>query len=85
MNEKELKALIRQTVREVLDELNPVYKDLKDIPNCWKEQATALLEAGVVNGGTPAEVCATALNLRKETLRAVVVAAAYHDTRERAR
>ncbi len=85
MNEKELKALIRQTVREVLDELNPIYKDLKDVPNCWKEQAAALLEAGVVNGGTPAEVCATDLNLRKETLRAVVVAAAYHDTRERAR
>lgn len=85
MNEKELKALIRRTVEEVLDELNPVYKDLEDVPKCWKEQAAALLEAGVVNGGTPAEVCATDLNLHKETLRAVVVAAMYHDAREKAR
>jgi len=44
--------------------------------------AAALLEAGAVNGGTPAEVCATDLNLRKETLKAVVVAATYHDARE---
>lgn len=51
MNEKELKTLIRQTGEEVLDELNPVYKDLEDVPNCWKEQTAALLEAGVVNGG----------------------------------
>ena len=77
--------LIRETVKEVLDEENPVYKDLKDVPECWQPTAAALLEAGAVNGGTPAEVCATDLNLRKETLRAVVVAAAYHDTRERAR
>ena len=35
-----------------------------------------------MNGGTPAEVCETDLNLRKETLKAVVVAATYHDARE---
>ena len=33
----------------------------------------ALLDAGAVNGGTPAEVCGTDLNLRKETLKAAVV------------
>ena len=32
MSNEELKALIRQTVKEVLDEENPVYKDLKDVP-----------------------------------------------------
>ena len=73
---------IRETVREVLDEENPVYKDLKDVPEYWKPTAAALLEAGAVNGGTPAEVCATDLNLRKETLKAVVVAATYHDAQE---
>ena len=44
MSNEELKALIRQTVKEVLDEENPVYKDLKDVPGntgkaprrpCW--------------------------------------------------
>ena len=82
MSKEELKALIRETVREVLDEENPVYKDLKDVPEYWKPTAAALLEAGAVNGGTPAEVCETDLNLRKETLKAVVVAATYHDARE---
>ena len=82
MSREELKALIRETVREVLNEENPIYKDLKDVPEYWKPAAAALLDAGAVNGGTPAEVCATDLNLRKETLKAVVVAAAYHDARE---
>lgn len=55
---------------------------MKDVPEYWKPTAAALLEAGAVNGGTPAEVCETDLNLRKETLKAVVVAATYHDARE---
>jgi len=82
MSKEELKTLIRQTVKEVLDEENPVYKDLKDVPEYWRPAASALLDAGAVNGGTPAEVCETDLNLRKETLKAVVVAAMYHDARE---
>ena len=52
--------------KEVLDAENPVYKDLKDVPEYWKPTAAALLEAGAVNGGTSAEVCATDLNLRKD-------------------
>ena len=82
MSKEELKALIRETVKEVLDAENPVYKDLKDVPEYWKPTAAALLEAGAVNGGTQAAVCATDLNLRKETLKAVVVAAMYHDAQE---
>lgn len=34
MSKEELTALIRETVKEVLDEENPVYKDLKDVPEC---------------------------------------------------
>ena len=79
MSKEELKALIRETVREVMDEDNPVYKDLTDVPEYWRPAASALLDAGAVNGGTSAEVCATDLNLRKETLKAAVVAVAYHD------
>ncbi len=75
MSKEELKALIR----EVLNEENPVYQDLKDVPEHWRPTAAALLDAGAVNGGTSAEVCATDLNLRKETLKAAVVAVAYHD------
>lgn len=82
MSKDELKALIRETVKEVLNEENPVYKDLADVPEYWKGPAAALLDAGVVNGGTPAEVCATDLNLRKETLKAAVVAVMYHEAME---
>lgn len=78
---EELKALIR----EVLDEDNPVYKDLTDVPEFWRPAAAAMLEAGAVNGGTPAEVNATDVNIRKETLKAAVVAVAYHDAREAGR
>lgn len=79
MSKEDLKNLIR----EVLNEENPVYQDLKDVPEYWKPVASALLDAGAVNGGTPAEVCATDLNLRKETLKAAVVAVLYHDVREK--
>ena len=82
VSKEELRTLIRETVREILDEENPVYKDLKDVPEYWKPAASALLAAGAVNGGTPEAVCATDLNLRRETLKAVVVAAMYHDARE---
>ena len=82
MSKEELKQLIRETVKEVLDEENPVYKDLKDVPEYWRQTAAALLDAGAVNGGTSAEVCATDLNIRKETLKAAVVAVMYHDARE---
>lgn len=82
MSKEELKQLIRETVKEVLNEENPVYKDLKDVPAPWRPAASALLDAGAVNGGTPAEVCATDLNLRKETLKAAVVVVMYHDARK---
>lgn len=77
MSKEELRALIR----EVIDEADPVYKDIKDVPPCWQPQAQAMLEAGAVNGGTDTKVCATDLNLRKETLKAAIVAIAYHDVR----
>lgn len=83
MSKEELKNLIRETVKEVLDEENPVYQDLKDVPEYWRPIAAALLDAGAVNGGTPAEVCATDLNLRRETLKAAVVAVMYHDAKEK--
>lgn len=83
MSKDELKKLIRETVKEVLDEENPVIKDLADVPSYWKQTAALLLETGAVNGGTPKEENATDLNLRRETLKAVVVAAHYHNARER--
>lgn len=79
---EELKALIRETVIEVYNELNPLYPDLKDVPPYWRDAAQKLLDAEAVNGGTSKEVCATDLNLRRETLKAAVIAALYHENSE---
>ena len=78
----ELKALMRETVVEVYNELNPLYEDIKDVPRYWKGTAQKLLDAEVVNGGTSKEVCATDLNLRLETLKAAIIASRYHDYEE---
>ena len=79
----ELKATVREIVREVIDEENPVYKDLENVPDYWRGAAAMLLDAGAINGGTSAEVNATDLNIRRETLKAAIVAALYHEARER--
>lgn len=84
MTKDELKAIIRETVEEVLDEQNPTYKDVTDVPEYWRPTAEAMLAAGAINGGTPAEVNATDVNIRKETLKAAVVAVMYHEAREKA-
>lgn len=81
--EESLRALVREVVLEVLEELNPIYKDLADVPDYWKAAAEAMLEAGAINGGTPEEVNPTDLNIRRETFKAAVVALAYHDAREK--
>lgn len=73
----EVKAAVKTAVLEAMNEANPVYKDLKDVPAYWQDAAKSLLDAGAVNGGTPAEVNATDLNLRAETLKAAVVAVQY--------
>lgn len=80
---EELRPLIREVVVEVYNEINPIYKDLKDVPGYWQGVAAALLDAGAINGGTPASVNPTDLNIRKETLKGAVVAQIYHEARER--
>lgn len=79
MTKEELKSLIRETVVEVYNELNPLYEDIKDVPSYWQGVAQKLLDAEAVNGGTSKEVCATDLNIRRETLKAAVIASLYHD------
>lgn len=81
--EEDLRAIVREVVLEVLEEIDPVYKDLADVPEYWKASAEAMLKTGAINGGTPKEVNPTDLNIRRETFKAAVVALAYHDARER--
>lgn len=85
MSEAEVKKIVRETVaaevkeavKAAMDEANPVYRDLRDVPAYWRDAAMSLLETGAVNGGTPMEVSATDLNLRQETLKAAIIAVLY--------
>ena len=78
VSKQEIKALIR----EVLDEENPIYKDVKDVPIYWRDQTQAMLDAGAINGGTSENENPTDLNIRKETLKAAIIATAYHDAKD---
>ena len=39
ITKEELKAMIRETVVEVYNEMNPLYEDIKDVPDYWKAEA----------------------------------------------
>lgn len=79
MDKDELKALIKECVKEVMDELNPVYRDIKDVPEYWRPIAQKLLDEEAINGGTERDVCDTDVNLRAETLKAAVIAVRFHE------
>lgn len=83
---KNLPSLVATAVREAItiytDEINPLYKDLKDVPSYWQDDVKALLDAGAINGGTTDNP--TDLNLRKDTLAAAIIAARYHRIGEQA-
>jgi len=70
---------IRKIVREEFEKLNPSYKDIKGVPEHWKKETQRLLDAGAIDGGTPADINATDVNLRHETLKAAVIATRYSD------
>ena len=76
MTKDEIKTLIR----EVANEDNPVFADLKDVPDYWREKVAELLESGAIDGSTPNDVSATDTNIRLETLKAAIIAARYVDT-----
>lgn len=45
------------------DMAEPIYKDIKDVPEYWRESVQKLLDADTLNGGTPKEQNATDVNL----------------------
>lgn len=79
----ELKPLIKEVVAEVHNELNPVYRDIKDVPEYWRPIAQKLLDEEAIDGGTERDVCDTDVNLRAETLKAAVIALRFHEAQER--
>lgn len=64
---------------QLWEEKNPVYAALDDVPAGWKAEVKRLVELDCINGGTPAEVNATDLNIDQSTLKAAIIAKRYAD------
>lgn len=62
-------------------EMATIYKDIQDVPAYWRGDIQELLDLGCVNGGTPAEVCATDLNLTEDCIKATVIIKRYVDAK----
>ena len=58
-----------------------IYKDIQDVPAYWRGDMQELLDLGCVNGGTPADVCDTDLNLSEDCVKAVVIIKSYVDAK----
>lgn len=71
-----LESRFPQLAAEVTQRLNPkkeedkemaepIYKDVKDVPDYWRASVQKLLDAQLINGGTPADVNPTDVNLTR--------------------
>jgi hypothetical protein len=61
---------------ELYDQINPMIKSIDDpkLPASLRPEVQKLLDSGAINGGTPTGVNARDINLRLETLKAIIVA-----------
>lgn len=73
-------AEVRQIALEVLRQQNPIYQNIEDVPAYWRPTIQKLLDAGVLNGGTPSDVNATDVNLSMDTIKGIVLMEAYYNT-----
>lgn len=49
--------------KEEDDMAEPVYKNIEDVPDYWRDAVQKLLDTETLNGGTPKEISATDVNL----------------------
>jgi hypothetical protein len=61
---------------ELYDHLNPMIKTIDDpkLPASLRPEVQKLLDTGAINGGTPFNVNAKDINMRLDTLKAIIVA-----------
>ena len=57
------------------EKINPFIRTIDDVPDWMKPEVRKLLDAEIINGGTPKSVDPGDINMRLETLKAIVVAA----------
>lgn len=73
---RKLDMITKQQFETMYDEMNPLIKDINDtkLPASLKPEVQKLLDSGAINGGTDRAVNARDINMRLDSLKAVVVA-----------
>jgi hypothetical protein len=61
---------------KLYDAVNPMITSIDDpkLPDYLRPEVQKLLDSGAINGGTPANVNARDINMRLDTLKAIIVA-----------
>lgn len=77
----DVKSAIEKAREKEEEAMAKIYKDIQDVPAYWREDMQELLDLGCVNGGTPADVCDTDLNLTEDCVKAVVIIKSYVDAK----
>ncbi|NLM83953.1 MAG: hypothetical protein GX189_04505, partial [Clostridiales bacterium] len=57
------------------EKINPFIRTIDDVPDWMKPEVRKLLDAEIINGGTVKAANPDDINMRLETLKAIVVAA----------
>lgn len=60
--------MTQEQFNAMYDKINPTYATLEDIPSYWREETQALIDSGKLKGTGEGK-----LNIRHETLRAVII------------
>lgn len=73
MTVADVKKMIQEAVKET------IYGDVKDVPDYWEGSIRKLLDAGTINGGTPAEVNDSDVNLTRTEAKMAHICVTYID------
>lgn len=72
---KEDEEMTQEQFEAMYEKINPTIRTFADVPEWMKTEVRKLLDEEIINGGTPKSVDPDDINMRLETLKAIVVAA----------
>ncbi|HHT17909.1 MAG TPA: M15 family metallopeptidase [Papillibacter sp.] len=72
---KEDEEMTQEQFDAFYEKINPFIRTFGDVPDWMKPEVRKLLDAEIINGGTPKAENPDDINMRLETLKAIVVAA----------
>ena len=79
MNEDKVREIVQEEITKELAKQNPLFGDISDVPIYWQQFIQELLEQDILNGGTPRDVNDHDVNLRMDTVKAIVLMKQYID------